>query len=128
MNESNDGQSLSSTDYNNSDTFLTGSHENNEPSLMERTAATGTNTSSDEICTTTLVTNADHDDSMDKSNLLDKVSIPHFFSNMKKELSETMNIKSVNERRDTLKSISTKHMSRCWVTDSLRTETEIFFS
>ena len=45
MNESNDGQSLSSADYNNSDTFLTGSHENNEPSLMERTAATGTNTS-----------------------------------------------------------------------------------
>ena len=39
MNESNDGQSLSSADYNNSDTFLTGSHENNEPSLMERTAA-----------------------------------------------------------------------------------------
>ena len=71
MNESNDGQSLSSADYNNSDTFLTGSHENNEPSLMERTAATGTNTSSDEICTTTLVTNADHDDSMDESNHLD---------------------------------------------------------
>ena len=92
MNESNDGQSLSSADYNNSDTFLTDSHENNEPSLMERTAATGTNTSSDEIGTTTLVTNADHDDSMDEINHLEKVSIPRFFSNTEKEKSETMNI------------------------------------
>ena len=91
MNESND---------------LTGSHENNEPSLMERTAATGTNTSSDEICTTTLVTNADHDDSMDKNNHLDNVSIPHFYRNTDKEQSETMNIQSVDEQHTALKVIS----------------------
>ena len=31
MNESNDNQSLSSTDFNNNDTLLTGSNKNNEP-------------------------------------------------------------------------------------------------
>ena len=94
---------------------------------MERTAATGTNTSSDEICTTTLVTNADHDDSMDESNHLDKVSIPHFFSNTEKEQSETMNIQYVDEQHTTLKLISRTYMSRNWVTDFLRTETENLF-
>ena len=95
---------------------------------MERTSATVTNTSSDKMFTTTLVTNVDHDDSMDKSNHLDKFSIPHFFSNMEKEISEMMNIQAVIEKQDKLKSISTKYMSRCWVTDCLRTETEnIFF-
>ena len=83
MNESKNGQSLLSTNFKNSDTFLTG-HKNNEPSLMDGTAATGTNTSSDKIFTTTLVTNLDHDDTMDESDHLDKVSIPHFFSNMEK--------------------------------------------
>ena len=106
---------------------LTGSHKNNEPSLMESTAVTGNKTSSDKMCTTTLMTNADHDDSMDECNHLDIVSITHFFSNMEKEVSETMNIESVYDQRNKLKSISTKYMSRCWVTDSLRIETENLF-